>query len=149
MVSYQEVPPQKLIQHIAQQLESEFEALQPPEWAKYVKTGISRERRPTQENWWYLRSAALLRTVAMLGPVGVNKLRTKYGGRKNRGHKPDRFARASGNVIRKSLQQLEAAGLVKAKQEGRHKGKVITPQAHSLLTKASLSILKEEKSSQN
>jgi small subunit ribosomal protein S19e len=145
MVNYQDVPPQKLITALAQTLEKDHDAIQAPDWANYVKTGTSRERRPTQENWWELRSAALLRAVATLGPIGVNKLRTKYGGRKNRGHRPDRFARASGNIIRKSLQQLETAGLVKAKEDGRHKGKVLTPQGHSLLTKTALAILKEEK----
>ncbi len=144
MVNYQDVPPQKLIAALAKTLETDYESIKAPDWANYVKTGVSRERRPTQKDWWEVRSAALLRAIATLGPIGVNKLRTKYGGRKNRGHRPDRFVRASGNIIRKSLQQLEAAGLVKAKQEGRHKGKVLTPQGHSLLTKTALAIRKEE-----
>ena len=41
------------------------------------------------------------------GPIGVSKLRTKYGGKKNRGHKPEHFYKGSGSVARKVLQQFE------------------------------------------
>ena len=65
----------------------------------------------------------------------------------NRGHKPDRTMRASGNIIRKSLQQLEKSGLVISVKDDARKGKVLTPLGQSLLTKTSLEIIKEFKKS--
>lgn len=121
-----------LLAQVAKDLK-EVPEIQPPEWAAYVKTGVHKERAPQDPDWWYMRSAAILRTVRMKGPIGVSKLRTKYGGRKNRGHKPDAFRLASGNVLRKVLQQLEKAGLLKQAVKGVHKGRVATPKGISLL----------------
>jgi len=87
----------------------EFKA---PEWISYVKTGTSRERPPTINDFWYIRAASILRQLYIKGVVGVGKLRTRYGSRKDRGGKPDRFRKAGGKIIRVILQQAEAAGLV-------------------------------------
>jgi len=59
-------------------------------------------------------------------PLGVSKLRNYYGGKKERGHKPERFRRAGGNHIRKILQQLESAGLVITKKNGLKRGRLLT-----------------------
>ncbi len=119
--------------------------VQPPEWSKFAKTGMHRERLPENPDWWYLRSAAILRSIAKLGPVGTQKLRTKYGGRKsNRGYKPEHIYKGSGSVIRKILQQLEASGLIKQTQKGAHKGRVLTPKGISLLDKIAVQIAKKE-----
>ena len=45
-----------------------------------------------------------------MGVVGVERLRTKYGSKKNRGMKPERFVKASGKILRTILQQADAAG---------------------------------------
>ena len=132
-----DVPTNDLLVQVAKDLK-EVPEVQPPEWAAYVKTGISRERPPQDPDWWYMRSAAVLRTVRMKGPIGVSKLRTKYGGRKNRGHKPDAFRLASGNVLRKVLQQLEKAGYI-TKVKGR--GRVITPKGRSFLDNTSKELI--------
>ena len=126
------VEPQQLIQETAKKLE-ELEELTPPAWASFAKTGSHNERPPTQDNWWHIRAASILRKVSLRGPVGTNKLRVLYGGRKNRGHKPDKTVRASGNIIRTALQQLEKAGLVKQDTVHGRKGRVITPKGQSLL----------------
>src|SRR3989338_696145 len=110
-------------------------AIMPPEWAISVKTGIHKERPPYRQDWWYVRAAAILRSVYILGPIGVSKLRQKYGGRKNRGYKPERFKRGSGNILRKILQQLEKAGFIKQTQIGNRKGRIITPAGKSFLDK--------------
>ena len=107
-----------------------------PEWVQFVKSGHGKERRPSQEGWWYTRAASVLRQVYIKGPIGVSKLRIKYGNKKNRGHKPERFAKASGKIIRNILQQMEKAGLVKAQEKGVHKGKIITPKGRSLMDMA-------------
>src|SRR3989338_1228886 len=100
-----------------------------------LKTGMHKERPPVDEDWWYFRSASVLRNIYRFGPVGVSKLRTKYGGKKNRGVKKEHFYKGSGSILRKSLQQLEKAGFVKFAEKGVHKGRVITPKGKSFLDK--------------
>jgi small subunit ribosomal protein S19e len=114
-----------------------FEA---PKWAAFVKTGVHKERPPLQADWWHIRAASILRTIYRNSPVGVSKLRTRYGGSKNRGAKPERFRKASGNIIRKMLQQLEKAGYVVQKKEGVHRGRMLTPAGLALLTKVATKI---------
>jgi len=87
----------------------EFEV---PEWANYVKSGSSRERPPVQTDFWYVRAASILRQLYIKGVVGVGKLRTRYGSRKDRGTMPDEFRKGGGKIIRTILQQAEKAGLV-------------------------------------
>ena len=132
MPSVKDIDPNRLIAAAAAKLQ-ELPELAPPAWAPYAKTGVHKQRAPEQANWWFLRSAALLRTLALGRTVGVSRLRTRYGGRKNRGHKPEHRFRGSGAVIRTSLQQLEAAGFVRTEKG---KGRSITPKGLSFLAKA-------------
>lgn len=104
-----------------------------PEWAELVKTGVFKERPPMDSDWWYMRAASMLLKIKRLGPVGVSKLRTKYGGRKNMGAAPEHFFRGSGKIIRTILQQLEVAGLLKQDKKGLHKGRVLTAKATALI----------------
>ena len=123
--------------------------VQPPEWSKFVKTGRSKERLPEDPDWFYHRSAAVLRAVARLGPVGTQKLRTKYGSKKNRGHKPEKFYKGSGSIIRKVLQQLEKAELIKQAEISGHKGRVLTSKGTSFLDKIAVQIAKQERKDGN
>ncbi|MBW2965163.1 30S ribosomal protein S19e [Candidatus Woesearchaeota archaeon] len=141
MPTIYDVPVNDLIEAVAKELQS-MDKIKAPEWATYAKTGVHKERPPVREDWWYVRCAAVLRSVRTLGPVGVEKLRTKYGGRKRRGHKPEHFFKGSGNVIRKVLQQLESAELIKKGEKGNHKGRIITPKGVSLLDKAAVKLYK-------
>ena len=143
MPTIYDVSPNDLIANVAEELKNMPE-IETPEWAQFVKTGMHKERPPVDEDWWYTRSAAVLRSVAKLGPVGVAKLRTKYGGKKNRGHKPDKFFKGSGNILRKALQQLEKAGLVEYKKDGVRKGRVLTGKGRSLLDKKAGELLKSQ-----
>ena len=122
----------QLIELLAKELQS-VPAVKAPAWATFVKTGAHKERPPAKKDWWYFRAASVLRTVARLGPVGTAKLRTKYGGKHSRGFKSERFAPGSGSILRKSLQQLEKAGLVKQTVKGVHKGRIITEKAAKLM----------------
>lgn len=141
MVFINDIPPNELIKKVAEELKK-FSEIKQPVWAAFCKTGMQKERPPSNEEWWHTRAAALLRTIALRGPIGVSKLRTKYGGRKNRGHKPDKFYRGAGNNIRKIMQQLEKAQLIKKAEAGVHKGRIITPKGESLLDKAAITMLK-------
>jgi len=139
MVTPLDVPPSKLIERLAEKLEKEFSEVHEPDWAKFVKTGSHKERPPTQENWWYLRAASLLYQVFRRGPIGVGHLRKIYGGRKNRGSRPERKRRAGAKIIRVALQQLEKAGLVVKTVEGRK----ISPKGQKLLYEIAKEIARE------
>ena len=130
-MSVREVEAQKLIEKLAEKLK-EMKEVKPPEWAKYVKTGVHKERPPEQKDWWYVRAAAVLRKIYLKGPVGVSRLRTVYGGRQKRGVRPEKFKKGSGSIIRKVLQQLEACGLVKTINR---KGRVVTLKGKEFIEK--------------
>lgn len=136
-----DVDSQELIIKAAQELKK-LPDIKPPAWAPFVKTGMHKERPPVESDWWYMRSASVLRTIYRLGPIGVSKLRTKYGGKKNNGVKKEHFYKGSGNILRKSLQQLERAGFVKFAEKGVHKGRIITPKGKSFLDKIATQINK-------
>ncbi len=139
MATVYDVPGDLLVERAAKALK-EVEAIKPPEWALYVKTGRHKERIPEQDDWWYYRAASLLRKVYVDGPVGIERLRTWYGGRKNRGHAPEHFYKAGGSIIRKALQQLEQAGFV---QKVLGEGRVVTPQGRSFLDRIATELKKE------
>lgn len=145
MPTVYDVPINDLISKAADQLKA-LPHIKPPVWSIYVKTGMHKERPPQQQDWWYIRAAAVLLTVRKKGPIGVSKLRTKYGGRKDRGHKPEKFFKGSGSILRKVLQQLEKSELVKQVQIGVHKGRVVTPKGMSFLDSAAVSLYKKRKS---
>lgn len=130
MTSVVDVDSQELIERTAKELEK-MEEMKAPEWSAFAKTGVHKERPPSQENWWWLRAASVLRRI-YLERKGVSRLRTEYGGRKSKGHKPEHKYRASGAVIRKVLQQLDAAGFVKT---DKRKGRSITPKGQSFLNR--------------
>lgn len=134
MVSIQDIQVNELISKTAQSLK-ETENIKAPEWSKFVKTGAHKERPPEQKDWWYLRAAAILRKINNNGPIGVNKLRTCFGGKKNRGYKPERTYKAGGKIIRTIIQQLEKEGLIKQDEKDTYKGRIITPKGKSFLTK--------------
>lgn len=85
----------------------EFKA---PEWAGFVKSSASKERPPEDEDFWYKRAASILRQIYNKKKVGVNRLRTKYGSKKNRGMRTEEFRKGGGKIIRTILQQADGAG---------------------------------------
>ncbi len=118
------------INKVAEKLEDETEK---PHWANFVKTGVAKERAPTQENWWFIRSASILRKLYLKQPLGVQRLRKIYGSAKNLGHQPHHHRKASGAVIRRILQQLEEKGYIEKRDR---KGRFLTPEGRSFLDKA-------------
>lgn len=128
MTTVYDVPAAELIAKVAEKLK-ENDKVNPPEWAAYVKTGVHKELPPTDNDWWYIRCAAVLRTVYTQGPIGVERLRSVYGGKKDRGSAPYVKAKGSGSIARTALQQLEKAGFVRALKSGR----VVSPQGQSML----------------
>lgn len=132
MIRPTDVDPAVFIKEISAQLQ-QYPEIKAPSWSAFAKTGRFKERPPVQGDWWHARSAAVLRSVYRLGPVGTSKLRTKYGGKKNRGVAAEHSYKGSGNIIRTMLQQLEKAGLVAQATKGLKKGRILTPKGAKLL----------------
>ena len=114
MTTFHDIPADMLISALSAKMQ-EFDSISPPDWAEYAKTGTHRERPPTQDDWWFIRSAAVLRKVGIKGPIGTNHMAQLFGGPKDRGVKPNRAASGSRSVARLILQQLDSAGLIKSK----------------------------------
>lgn len=138
MTTVFDVPADLLINKVAEEFKNN-DKINPPEWSNFVKTGVHKERKPENPDWWYVRCASVLRRVYIDGPVGVISLRTFYGGKKDRGVRPEVFRKGSGAIVRGALHQLEDAGYVQ-KVEG---GRIVAPQGRSFLDKQSGELIKD------
>lgn len=128
MTTAYDVAADKLIKAVSESLRDDVK-LEKPDWARDIKTGADKERQPEDADWWWTRAASVLRRVYMNGPIGVQRLRTGYGSNKNRGHKPNKFARAGGKIIRSVLMQLDQSGFTDKTKTGR----VITSKGRSYM----------------
>ena len=105
-----------------------------PEWVEFVKTGVAKKRPPQNEDFWHKRAASILRQIYIHRVVGVNRLRTRYGSKKNRGMKPEKFKKGSGKIIRIILQQAETAGLLeKSNEPGKRAGRILSDKGKEVL----------------
>jgi len=130
MVGARDVDAARLVAAVKEELKKVTE-IQPPAWAAFAKSSVARQRPPQQHDFWYIRGASLLRRLYLDGPVGVQKLRTFYGGRKRRGAAPARSRIGAGSGLRKLLQQLEAAGFVEKAKKA--EGRKLTPKGQKFL----------------
>ena len=139
MVTVYDVPAEKLILKTAEKLKGN-ENIVPPEWAEYAKTGRHTEKAPVQEDWWFTRSASILRKLYVKGPMGSSRLAAEYGGFADKGSMPNRAVKGSRNIARKCMMQLEAAGLLVSKEK---QGRSISPAGQSLLDNAAKEVYDE------
>jgi small subunit ribosomal protein S19e len=125
------ISPEKYNKALAEALKSirEFEK---PEWVDFVKTSAHKQRPTIEEDFWHKRAASVLRQIYIKGIVGVERLRTRYGGRKDRGQRPPEFRKGSGKILRLILQQAEKAGLVE-KIKGKKSGRQLTEKGKTFL----------------
>jgi small subunit ribosomal protein S19e len=142
LTNVKDVNPHTLINLVAKDLK-ENKGVKMPEFAVFVKTGSHRERAPDNPDWWFMRMASILRKVYITGNVDVNSLRNYYGGRKNKGVRPEKFRKAGGKIIRVCLQDLEKLGFVKISDN--KKGRILTSKGQKYLDKLASSLLKDLK----
>ena len=107
---FYDLPAQEYNLKLAEALKQipEFEV---PEWVQYAKSGPAKERPIDDLDFWHKRAASILRQIYKKGLLGVSRLRTRYGSKKNRGQRPEKFVKAGGKIIRTILQQSDRAGL--------------------------------------
>ncbi len=137
MTSVYELDAQEYNKKLAEALKK-FPEFEQPEWSRFVKTSVAKSRPTDEEDFWYKRSASILRQIYKKKILGVSKLRTKYGAKKSRGAKPEKFKRASGKIIRTILQQADKAGLTEMAKEikgvkGKKPGRKLTEKGKELL----------------
>ncbi|MFQ5761806.1 MAG: 30S ribosomal protein S19e [Candidatus Bathyarchaeia archaeon] len=137
MPTVYDAPANAYVEKLAGRLAEEYDAISQPPWAAYVKTSSHADRLPENKDWWYLRCASLLRKLYLSGPRGVSDLSMEYGGRKSKGGRPKHTRRGSRNVVRKVLQQLQAAGLVKTVPK---EGRVLTEKGRSMMDKVAAEV---------
>src|SRR3989344_4608608 len=131
MADIRTIHPDKYNKSLASALKdiSEFTA---PEWSAFVKSSTHKVRPIVEPDFWYKRSASILRQIYIRGTVGVQRLRTRYGGRKDRGVKPAEFRRSGGKIIRSILQQAEKAGFLEKSKE-KKAGRKLTEKGKNFL----------------
>jgi small subunit ribosomal protein S19e len=116
MVSVYEVPAEKLIFAVAEDLKKKVKE---PEYVNFVKTGVCKDRAPDLEDWWHIRLAAVLRKFYSKDTLGVEILRGYFGGLQKRGTQRPHFEKASGKIIRDCVQSLEKLGYLEKTARGR------------------------------
>ncbi len=139
MTTAYDIPADKLIEKLVELLKKDPN-FTPPDWSKFVKTGIHREKPPIETDWWYRRTSAVLRKIYMHSPIGVEHVSQMFGGAVDRGSKPYTSWSGSGAIIRHAMKQLENAGLIKT-VEG--KGRRIEPAGKKLVDNAAHEVKKE------
>ena len=133
-----DVPSSALLPQLAATLK-ERGAVRPPPWAAYARTGVHTERAPVQTDWWFTRSASVLRKLSIGGPSGVMRLSEEYGGRRDRGSAPYHARAGSRSIIREIMQQLEQSGLVQGRK---NRGRALTAAGQQLVDKVAKDVLK-------
>jgi len=125
---------------IIEYLKDNVSQVLPPKWATFVKTGSYLEEAPIQTDWWYKRCSSILRKIYIRGPLGIDRLKKEYGGRRAKGNVGKHKGKGSEAIIRVSLQQLEEAGLVEIKKS---KGRILTSKGKSIIDRLAFEVKKE------
>ena len=139
MTTHYDVPGEHLVGALANSLKS-VDAIQPPDWSNFVKTSMHKEKAPTQPDWWYFRTASVLRKIGVNGPIGTERLSRHYSGANDRGAKPNRSSNGSRKVLRLIMQQLEIAGFIAKSKKG---GRGLTPKGQSVLDNTAFDVKKK------
>merc|ERR1712078_950714 len=128
-VTVKDVPADEFIKAAA-----EFLKRQPkfdvPKWHDIVKTGTLKEYSPYDEDWFFIRSASILRKVYLRKGTGVGALKKWYGGSNgtHRGTRKAHFTTASGAIIRKAMFELEKLEMMEKTGDG---GREITSKGRA------------------
>ncbi|KAG7088473.1 hypothetical protein E1B28_012462 [Marasmius oreades] len=92
--------------------------LEVPTWVDIVKTGHYKELAPYDQDWYYVRAAAVARHIYLRKDVGIGALAKLHGGRNRRGNRPSHHAPCSTGVQRRICQSLEKIGVLEQTDNG-------------------------------
>jgi len=138
MAKVYDVPADLLISKLTEILKNEDISV--PSWASFVKTGSHADKPPQNPDWWHTRCASILRKIYLYGPIGINDLRTKYGGGKAVGYGAAHHRDAGGVIIRKATHELEKLGYI---EKVERKGRLISKKGMQKLDRLATDILKQ------
>ena len=141
MPTVYDIPASDLIKRTAEYLRENASDISPLQWASIVKSGATRKNPPENLDYWYVRSAAILRKIYVNKFIGIDHLQKEYGGRTSRGSVGKHKRSGGGATIRNILKQLEKAGLVVTVEK---KGRKLTDKGTSILDNLSGEILKNK-----
>ena len=124
------------------------------EKAYFIKTGFSREISPHDEDWFFVRTAALARKLYLRPGLGVKNLQHIYGKKVRRGVAKSHHAKGSGKILRYALNQLLDANILMRYNDKRnnnfggddHKDKnypkMMTPEGQKELNEVAQTVFK-------
>lgn len=138
MAKVYDVPADLLVERLAEILKEE--GVNTPLWIPFVKTGAHADKPPQNRDWWHIRCASVLRKIYLHGPIGINGLRSEYGGGKPSGYGAAHHRYAGGAIIRNAIHELENLGYV---EKSGLKGRVISKTGMKKLDVLATSILHE------
>ena len=139
-ITLKDVPADLFIKAYAKQLKTAG-VLKVPEWAEYVKTGVGKKLSPYDEDWFYIRAAAIARKI-YLRPAGVGALRKVFGCKKDGNSRPGKASLASGSILRSCVKQLEG---MKILEKDRNGGRHITSAGRKELDRVAIMVYAEFK----
>eukprot|EP00052_Salpingoeca_macrocollata_P030407 m.319421 g.319421 ORF g.319421 m.319421 type:complete len:142 (-) comp23151_c0_seq1:111-536(-) len=116
-VTVRDVPAEKFVPAYAALLKRTGK-LEVPKWVDVVKTGAHKELGPYDQDWFYIRCAAIARHLYLRSGVGIGALKKVYGGKKRRGTRPSHFNLGSGSIARHALKALEGIKVLEKADEG-------------------------------
>ncbi|BGP33169.1 Protein component of the small (40S) ribosomal subunit [Rhodotorula toruloides] len=120
--------------------------LEVPVWVDVVKTGTGKELAPYDQDWYYVRAAAVARHIYLRKHVGVGALQKLHGASVNRGNRPSMHRDASGSVERKILQSLEKIGVLE--KDTARGGRRISVDGQRDLDRIATAVLEEARASE-
>ncbi|KAH7093878.1 ribosomal protein S19e-domain-containing protein [Auriculariales sp. MPI-PUGE-AT-0066] len=116
--------------------------LEVPTWVDIVKTGAFKELAPYDQDWFYVRAAAVARHIYLRKQVGIGALAKLHGSAKSRGNRPSHHADASTNVQRKVCQALEKIGVLELGENG---GRRITQDGQRDLDRIATAVVEAQR----
>ncbi len=131
MIDIKTIHPEKFNKYLAEALKK-IPEFKKPEWVDFIKSSAHKSRPAIEHDFWYKRAASILRQIYVRDIVGVQRLRTRYGGRKKRGVKPSEFRKSGGKIIRTILQQAEKASFLEKSKE-KKAGRKLTTKGREFL----------------
>eukprot|EP00657_Telonema_sp_P-1_P003578 TRINITY_DN1849_c0_g1_i2.p2 TRINITY_DN1849_c0_g1~~TRINITY_DN1849_c0_g1_i2.p2 ORF type:complete len:173 (+),score=86.80 TRINITY_DN1849_c0_g1_i2:169-687(+) len=94
-----------------------------PSCTEIVKTSHGRERAPQNNDWYYIRCAAVLRAIYLRPGTGYGGLAKRFSNKKNRGSRPEIYCKAATGLLHWCCRSLEGLKLL---AKGKEQGRVIT-----------------------
>ena len=93
------------------------ETITPPDYTAFTKTACFKQASPLDNDWFFVRSAAVARKI-YLKPIGIGQLTRSFGGKARRGTRTNVFKKSCAGVIRQCVHQLKEADLIEPHRNG-------------------------------